>query len=561
MLPLRHQAMAAMMLVAVITIPAQGDTPASSVHTQAVAPGQSYPGVDAHSEGWFDVGGFCKVVDVGDLSAIAPTARGIPVFIPGPASQWENYRTAAPGHYDGQLTLTTCCRPQANVATLCASATNPQAVSRDYGRVGETDTVSASCVATGVAPYTETVSLTCQGDNSPDGQAAWAETGDTGAPAVCPAFTVAWGNRGWNANTPGDHSGETPDGDQTICSAAVPAGTLGQVIALPTATTGTATAPIRGTSPNLICTEGFHGAEEYIMSALNGRVPVPGQWVTAYETGSGSLADMIDNNGDPYINTEVAGGSCVTEMCIAGTISWSVGGNTCSATIPNTQSTVRGIGLDHGLGGGVFSPPDEFTFYGPVGNTLTVTEQSSATSVGGEANLACGSDGTWQVQPGAVCGINACNTPTTAGCGACIPSFPGSGSGFAACNDACGNSTGSEFCTIPGVPSQPPPDQPQYCAPGTVFSSCQLQAYRCNDTGITYDDCANECLSGGPLNTTPSGIQTSTWGKPTCGNGTQCQFGFTLCLEDTPASLGVLVDIVCNNADGSATCPAPTFPK
>lgn len=175
----------------------RADYPASSVDTRTVAPGQSYPGVDAHGEGWFDVGGFCKVVDVGDLSALAPGAHGVPVFVPGPANQWENYRTLAPSHYDGQLTLTTCCRPQANIATLCTEAgATPVAVSREYGRNGETDVVTATCIDQWGRPYSDAVPVACIGDNGPDGQAQWIET---------------------SGDTPGNC---TPDAYDTGCSAA-----------------------------------------------------------------------------------------------------------------------------------------------------------------------------------------------------------------------------------------------------------------------------------------------------------------------------------------------------
>jgi hypothetical protein len=161
--------------------PGLADTPASQVKTQVVGPGQAYPQVPAQGEEWFDVGGFCKVVNVGDLSSIAPPVAGIPVFIPGSASQWENWRSSATtpsSRYSGKLTVTTCCRPQANIATLCASAANPTAVSRQYGRLGETDTVSATCNGA-YGQYTESIPLTCTGDNGPDGQAAWQAGGDT----------------------------------------------------------------------------------------------------------------------------------------------------------------------------------------------------------------------------------------------------------------------------------------------------------------------------------------------------------------------------------------------
>src|SRR5271165_4939175 len=77
----------------------RADIPAAQVRTQPITAGQSYPEVAAHGEGWFDVGGFCKVVDVGDLSWTNPAANAVPVFIPAPADQWENWRSAAPGQY------------------------------------------------------------------------------------------------------------------------------------------------------------------------------------------------------------------------------------------------------------------------------------------------------------------------------------------------------------------------------------------------------------------------------------------------------------------------------
>lgn len=168
-----------LLLLGAILAVAEADTPASSVRAAPVTPGQEYPGVDINSEGWFDVGGFCKVVDVGDLSALNPKAKGVPVFIPGPASQWENYRTLAAKHYNGQLVLTTCCRPQSNIATLCSAGTNPQPVSRQYGKLGEIDKVSATCLDAQGQSYTDSLLLTCQGDNGPDGQALWTITAET----------------------------------------------------------------------------------------------------------------------------------------------------------------------------------------------------------------------------------------------------------------------------------------------------------------------------------------------------------------------------------------------
>ena len=185
-------------LIAAAGIAARADVPASAVYTHSVGPGQAYPGVDAHSEGWFDVGGFCKVVDVGDLSTLAPNAHGVPVFVPGPANQWENYRSQAPSHYSGQLVLTTCCRPQANIASLCTEAgATLVSVNRQYGKNGETDEVTATCTDQWGRTYTDSVAVTCTGDNGPDGQAQWVETGsdatsnctadayDTGCSAAC----------------------------------------------------------------------------------------------------------------------------------------------------------------------------------------------------------------------------------------------------------------------------------------------------------------------------------------------------------------------------------------
>lgn len=184
---------------------ALADTPPSSVTTAVVNPGQSYPEVPANSEAWFDAGGFCKVVDVGTLSSLSPTATGIPVFIPGPAAQWENYRTLAGTHYDGQLVLTTCCRPQANITNLCTEdGATPVPVSRQYGKLGETDTVTVTCTGNN-GPYQDSVSLICSGDNGPDGQAIWAESGPDKPSCTTPPTTTygacstagvgGWGNQ------------------------------------------------------------------------------------------------------------------------------------------------------------------------------------------------------------------------------------------------------------------------------------------------------------------------------------------------------------------------------
>ena len=169
------------LLTMIATGAAHADYPSGSVRTAPVALGQSYPGVNANSEGWFDVGGFCKVVDVGDLSSVAPGAHGVPVFIPGPPEQWENYRTAAVSRYNGQLTLTTCCRPQTNIANLCTEAgATLVSVDRQYGKVGEVDTVTATCVDMWGVTYTDSMNVVCEvsggASDGPDAQAVWAET-------------------------------------------------------------------------------------------------------------------------------------------------------------------------------------------------------------------------------------------------------------------------------------------------------------------------------------------------------------------------------------------------
>jgi len=163
---------------------ARADTPPSQVITQQTAIGQPYLTVTANSEKWIDVGGFCKVVDVGSLSSLPPDAQGrqpdaIPIFDPGSTAQWENWRSVAPSHYGGALTSTTCCRPQTNVAMLCAAGTTQTPVNRDYGKLGETDQLSATCDDGHGATFIDTVSLSCSGDNGPDGQGSWQESGDS----------------------------------------------------------------------------------------------------------------------------------------------------------------------------------------------------------------------------------------------------------------------------------------------------------------------------------------------------------------------------------------------
>ncbi len=194
---LRHllKVACALVMVAIAVEGAFADTPASQVSVQTVQPTQSYPEVPANGEGWFDVGGFCKVVDVGDLSAISPAASGIPVFVPGPTDQWENYRTSAPSdsNYAGKLTLTTCCRPQADITPLCTEAgATPIEVSREYGKLGETDTVTATCLDQWGKTYQDAVGVTCSGDDGPDGQGQWVKAGpDTTGACTPDAFTSA----------------------------------------------------------------------------------------------------------------------------------------------------------------------------------------------------------------------------------------------------------------------------------------------------------------------------------------------------------------------------------
>lgn len=182
-------------MVAIAVTGAFADTPASQVYTQTVQPTQTYPEVPANGEGWFDVGGFCKVVDLGDLSAMTPPASGVPVFVPGPADQWENYRTSAGTHYNGQLVLTTCCRPQTNITNLCTEAgATPVAVNRQYGKVGEVDTVTDTCVDQWGKQFQDQINVACQvtggGADGPDAQGQWAESSsDTTSGCTANAYT------------------------------------------------------------------------------------------------------------------------------------------------------------------------------------------------------------------------------------------------------------------------------------------------------------------------------------------------------------------------------------
>ena len=187
----------ALALAALAVNGAFADTPASQVSTQTVQAAQTYPVVPANGEGWFDVGGFCKVVDVGDLSALSPPASGVPVFVPGPADQWENYRQLAATGYNARLILTTCCRPQTDIAQLCTEAgATVLDVSRQYGKLGEVDAVTATCIDQWGRQYQDEINVACEvsggGADGPDAQGVWAETGaDVTSGCTANAFTSA----------------------------------------------------------------------------------------------------------------------------------------------------------------------------------------------------------------------------------------------------------------------------------------------------------------------------------------------------------------------------------
>lgn len=171
---------------------AQADTPASAVTTTAVPANGHFAEVPAGGEAWFDVGGFCKVVD-----ADPAAGSGVPAFIPSTAEQWEIYRTSGTG-----MTKATCCRPQTNIANLCTEAGAAVVeVSRQYGKNGEVDTVAATCIDQWGQQYIDSVNVSCRitggGADGPDMQGAWVEVGadvtssctpnafDTGCYAAC----------------------------------------------------------------------------------------------------------------------------------------------------------------------------------------------------------------------------------------------------------------------------------------------------------------------------------------------------------------------------------------
>lgn len=167
---------------------AYADTPASSVMATGAALGGHSAPLPAGGEGWFDMGGYCKVVD--DVGT-----NGEPVFIPWTAAQWEDFRTQA-GSRAG-IQQTTCCRPQANIANLCTEAgATVVEVSRQYGKVGEVDAVTATCTDQWGKTYTDSVNIACQvsggGPDGPDAQGEWVETNADATSSCTPnAYTSA----------------------------------------------------------------------------------------------------------------------------------------------------------------------------------------------------------------------------------------------------------------------------------------------------------------------------------------------------------------------------------
>jgi len=88
--------------------------------------------------------------------------------------------------------------------TLCAATDNPTAVSLQYGRLGETDQLGAHCVGP-EGDYSESIAVTCVGDNGPDGQAAW-QGGTIGEVCASNAQTVTGvcssaGSGGWGTQS------------------------------------------------------------------------------------------------------------------------------------------------------------------------------------------------------------------------------------------------------------------------------------------------------------------------------------------------------------------------
>ena len=333
-----------LVVVALAAGMALADTPASSVYTQSVAPGGTYPGVDTQSEGWFDVGGYCKVVDVGDLSAIAPTARGVPVFVPGPPGQWDNYRANAPRGYDGQLVLTTCCRPQTGIATLCSTATNPQSVSRDYGKLNEADVISANCTASNGTSYTETMTLTCQGDNGPDGQADWIKTADAGVPTgpQCVGGPAYWEN---------DDPTETCTGFLPT----TPAGSSATAVQVATASNFWV-----GGTLTRACLDNGDGTASFARIGRRG------------------------DGGYPV------GGICKADLCPS-EFSWTVGSYTCWGYFTDPPR----------------DPINPTATPGETVSAWTIWDEEPP-GVSGTAQATCTTSGTWSILPGATCGTSQC---------------------------------------------------------------------------------------------------------------------------------------------------------
>ena len=566
-----------------ICAPARADTPASSVQTQPVAQGGTYPGVDAHSEGWFDVGGFCKVVDVGDLSAINPTAKGVPVFIPGPIKQWENYRTSAPAHYNGQLTLTTCCRPSPNITTLCATATNPQSVSLEYGKLGETDTLAATCVDQWGISYPESVAITCTGatgtlavDNGPDGQAAW----QAGAPAdIC-----------------------APNAYTTACDATCPGGT-GTTSTFDSCgnLTGSSACTITCCVPDGTCTGncgGGTGVDSCGNSCTNNATCVPGECPSQTVTWFGHQTNYFDqyqyNNCSATVDASAPAQSCdrngnCTPLQLQSVPVYNDAGtriigydyyNDRDQTDVTQNATIANNGISGSQGFACINGtwyPQQNALLNDTGTCVqawcgqgsfywtdpkTGVQCSGSTGYLGYPVFAGGTDDISNSQPGYTgSAIYECipdaqggtaqwvfqsgtcaNTNCTAGpWSACV-------GGLQHETDSCGN-TYTRGCTPPttcpavanassnGTPPSCTPTcnagytlsngqcvvpTASYCDPGTLFTQCELQTYQCSggpNDGVTFDDCGDSCGIGPGIQTTPSNIQRSTWLPPICANG------------------------------------------
>jgi len=194
-------------VILLVAVRASAETPASAVTTTPVVPGAGaaslWPEVSAGGEGWFNIGGYCKVVDVSSLTNLSGTDRGAPVWIDGGA-QWEDYRTNAGSKFSGDVVLTSCCPPLAAVpgANLCTEAgAAVKTVSRAYGKNGEVDTVTATCVDQWGDTYTDSINVQCAGSDAPDGTAQWVVAGsdtpsgctsgayDTGCYAACDSYS------------------------------------------------------------------------------------------------------------------------------------------------------------------------------------------------------------------------------------------------------------------------------------------------------------------------------------------------------------------------------------